>query len=82
VALLTTEFKAQAEYQAEKLGLTQIPRTFVAHPISDQTQHQLEEKAKAVADDVLKALTDASFMSGRVMDAFDVPKAAVCEGDV
>lgn len=57
VALLSSEFKGQAEYQAHKLGLAQVPRAFVQHPISDQTQAQLIVKADSIFDEVVDGLT-------------------------
>lgn len=63
VALCSSEFKAQATYQAEKLGLAKIARAFVAHPISDQTKAQMVAKADAVLSDVVSALTSDAFMT-------------------
>lgn len=56
VALISTGFKKQAEYQARTLGCEDTPRVFVKHPISDQTQEQLYEKADAVYDAVVQIL--------------------------
>ena len=56
VALLTTEFKHQAQYQAVKLGLERSARVLVQHPVVDPTA-TLASKADAAFADVLRALT-------------------------
>lgn len=58
VALISTGFRSQAEYQAGCLGLTGIPRVFVQHPISDQTDEQLYGKADAVFLEVVNCLLE------------------------
>lgn len=71
IALLSSEFKGQAEYQAQKLGLAQVPRAFVQHPISDQTEAQLVAKADAVFEQVVEVLTKDVHVTPS--DGFAVP---------
>jgi len=57
VALISSEFKGQAVYQAGQLGMSNAVRLFVPHPISDCTRAQLEEKADAVIDRAIYSIT-------------------------
>jgi len=57
VAILSDEFKAQALYQSRQLGMSQLIKVFVAHPISDQTVKQLHEKADHAFPSAVEALT-------------------------
>mmetsp|Transcript_145033 Transcript_145033/g.404003 ORF Transcript_145033/g.404003 Transcript_145033/m.404003 type:complete len:93 (+) Transcript_145033:531-809(+) len=62
VAVLSSEFKAQAAYQARMLGLDELRAEFVAHPISDASAEDMERKAVGALAGVLRALcsTEAS----------------------
>ena len=44
--------------QAETLGLPEVRRLFVPHPIQDATDAEMREKADAIVDDVIAALVD------------------------
>lgn len=74
VALLTTEFKHQAQYQAVKLGLERSARVLVQHPVTDPTA-TLSSKADAAFADVLRALTSDD-VPIPALDA-ELPAAAV-----
>lgn len=82
VGVLTNQFKSQAEYMAHKSGLTEVPRVFVEHPISDQSSEQLRVKAEAVCEDVVDALENDGFMSRQTPHALDVPTMVECTDDV
>jgi len=59
-AILSTQFQAQAKFQAAGLGLSQVTGLckYVAHPISDQTVTQMHDKGVAVFADVTTALLE------------------------
>ena len=61
VALLSSEFRAQASYQARGLGLARAVKLFVRHPISDQSASALRAKADAVFADVVRGLTEEGY---------------------
>lgn len=68
VALLSSAFAPQAQYQATSLGLEGAVKLFVAHPISDQTLEQMIKKADSVYEDVVRALSSD-----------DVPRPVISE---
>ena len=53
---MTSEFQAQAAYQAAKLGLSRAPRVLVQHPVVDPAM-PLARKAEAAFEGVVRALT-------------------------
>jgi hypothetical protein len=55
VFVASTEFVAAAETQARALGF-EPARVFVAHPIQDRTDEEMERLAEAAVDEVLAAL--------------------------
>ena len=57
VFVLTTEFDKAADTQAEALGLPDVRRVFVDHPMQDRTDDEMRRKAEDVFDEVLEALT-------------------------
>lgn len=57
VFVLTTEFEGAAQVQAEALGLPDVRRVFVPHPMQDRTDDETYAKAEAVVDQLLEALT-------------------------
>jgi len=57
VSIASTEFVEAARVQAEALGLPEVPRVFVPHPIQDATDDELRTKADAALDAILAALT-------------------------
>jgi len=58
VFLASTEFVEAATAQAEALGLPDVKRLFVPHPIQDATDSEMRAKADAVFDSILGALID------------------------
>jgi hypothetical protein len=57
VSIASEEFVDAAETQARALGMINAERVFVAHPIQDATDDEMRQKADAVIDSVIKALT-------------------------
>ena len=49
-------FVDAAEKQAAALGLPEVRRIFVPHPIQDATDEEMREKADAIVDQVITAL--------------------------
>ena len=58
VFLASTEFVEAATAQAEALGLPEVQRLFVQHPIQDATDEEMRARAEAVFDSILGALID------------------------
>ena len=58
VFIASTEFCDAATAQAESLGLPEVERLFVQHPIQDATDEEMREQAEAVFDSILVALID------------------------
>ncbi len=58
VFLASSEFAEAATAQAEALGLPEVQRLFVEHPIQDATDEEMQAKAEAVFESVLGALID------------------------
>jgi hypothetical protein len=57
VAIASSEFADAAETQAQALGLADAHRVFVPHPIQDATDDEMMDKADAVVEAVIRALT-------------------------
>ncbi len=57
VFVASDEFNDAADVQAEALGLPQVRRVPVPHPIQDATNGEIESKADAAIDALLDALT-------------------------
>ncbi len=51
-------FEDAAEKQAEALGLPEVRRVFVPHPIQDATDDEMREKADAIVDRLVAALSE------------------------
>ncbi len=49
-------FEDAAHHQAKALGLPDVKRIFVPHPIQDATDEELCAKADAIIDQVIEAL--------------------------
>jgi len=60
VSVASEEFVDAADTQARALGMVDAERVFVAHPIQDATDDQMREKADAVVEAVISALTNQS----------------------
>lgn len=58
VFLASTEFVEAATAQAAALGLPDVHRLFVPHPIQDATDQEMQIKAEAIFDSVLGSLID------------------------
>lgn len=56
VFIASTEFENAAQHQADALGMPDVQRIFVAHPIQDATDDEMRDKADAIVDAVLAAL--------------------------
>jgi hypothetical protein len=58
VFIASSEFADAAEVQSRALGLPQVRRIFVPHPIQDATDDEMRAKADAIIDAVIEALVD------------------------
>ena len=58
VFILSTEFVSAANAQSEALGLPELRRVFVDHPIQDATDEEMRAKAEGCFDAVIEALVD------------------------
>lgn len=58
VFIASSEFVDAAAHQAAALGLPEVRRIFVPHPIQDATDEEMRAKADAVVDAVIAALID------------------------
>jgi hypothetical protein len=58
VFIASSVFVDAAEKQAEALGLPDVRRIFVPHPIQDATDEEMRDKADAIVDQVIAALVD------------------------
>ena len=57
VFVASSTFVDAARLQAEALGLPDVRRVFVPHPIQDATDEEMVAKADAVVDELVTALT-------------------------
>ncbi len=55
----SSTFVDAARVQAEALGLPDVKRVFVPHPIQDATDEEMVEKADAIVDEVIAALIES-----------------------
>ena len=56
VFVASSEFLQAAEVQAQALGLADVRRIVVQHPIQDATDAEMRSKADAIVDRVIEAL--------------------------
>ncbi len=56
VFIASSEFIAAADGQALALGLPEVHRIAVPHPIQDATDEEMQAKADAIVDAVIAAL--------------------------
>jgi len=56
VMVASSAFRDAAEKQAAALGLPDVNRVFVPHPIQDATDDEMREKADAIIDQLVTAL--------------------------
>ena len=57
VFVLTDEFGGAAQTQADALGLPNVRRVFVPHPMQDRTDDEMHARAEAVVEQLIEALT-------------------------
>ncbi len=55
----SSTFVDAARIQAEALGLPDVKRVFVPHPIQDANDEEMVAKADAIIDKIVAALTDS-----------------------
>ena len=55
--IASSEFADAAEVQARALGLPEVRRVLVPHPIQDATDDEMRAKADAIVDAIVTALT-------------------------
>lgn len=58
VFIASSAFIDAAETQSAALGLPEVRRIFVPHPIQDATDDEMRAKADAIVDRVIEALLD------------------------
>ncbi len=58
VFIASSQFVDAAQAQSEALGLPDVRRVFVPHPIQDATDDEMRERAEACVDEVIAALID------------------------
>ncbi len=58
VFIASDAFIDAAEAQSQALGMPQVHRVFVPHPIQDATDDEMRERADACIDAVIGALID------------------------
>ncbi len=56
VFVASSEFVDAAEAQARALGLPEVARVFVPHPIQDATDAEMRAKADAVVEELVRSL--------------------------
>jgi hypothetical protein len=56
VALVTTEFSAQADFVARSLGMPDVPRVVLPHPVAGSGRANMRAVAEATVDAMLDAL--------------------------
>ena len=56
VVVASSTFVDAAEAQARALGLPEVRRIFVPHPIQDATDDEMRDKADAIIDQLVAAL--------------------------
>jgi predicted solute-binding protein len=58
VFVASSVFVDAAETQAQALGLPEVRRVFVPHPIQDATDEEMRAKAEAAFEAIVAALVD------------------------
>jgi hypothetical protein len=58
VFIASSEFIDAADVQSKALGLPDVRRIFVPHPIQDATDDEMRAKADAIIDQIIAALVD------------------------
>jgi len=60
VFIASSAFGDAADVQAQALGLPDVRRVIVPHPIQDATDDEMRAKADAIVDRVIEALAGAA----------------------
>lgn len=60
VALVTTAFWPQGDFVARSVGMPDVPRVQLPHPVAGTGHENMQRIADAVVDDVMAALTGAA----------------------
>lgn len=55
--IASSAFADAVQTQADALGLPDVRRIFVPHPIQDATDEEMQAKADAIVEEVIEALT-------------------------
>ena len=58
VFIATTEFMTGAVAQATALGMPELRRVYVRHPVQNQTDAELQAQAEVYFDELIAALVD------------------------
>ncbi|OAI41401.1 hypothetical protein AYO38_03725 [bacterium SCGC AG-212-C10] len=58
VFIASSEFISAADVQSKALGLPDVHRIFVPHPIQDANDDEMRAKADAIIDQIIDALVD------------------------
>ncbi len=56
VFVATSEFVNAAQHQAETLGLPEVRRVFIPHPMQDRTDEEMHAHAERYIDEILDVL--------------------------
>lgn len=56
VFVATSEFVNAAQHQAETLGLPEVRRVFIPHPMQDRTDAEMQAHAERYIDEILDVL--------------------------
>ena len=60
VALVTEEFWPQGDFVAESLGMPDVPRIQLPHPVAGSGKTNMQKIAEEIAPQVIRALEAAS----------------------
>jgi hypothetical protein len=89
VVVCSDEFGPLGRAEAEVLGLAGLPLVGIPHPVAGNRRDLVAAKARAVADEVVDALTaDAAGLAGRYRARFTrltqkrLPHGVVCVDEV
>ena len=58
MTVCTDRFRTVAEETCRSLGMAGLPLVFVPHPLSGMNETEVQDKADAVVEQVIQALTE------------------------
>lgn len=58
IFVASSEFADAAEAQSRSLGLPDVKRVFVPHPIQDRTDDEMRQRAETALAEIIEALVD------------------------